>query len=57
MACFANAAPHLEPGGCFAVEAMVSRFRRLKPGRSPFTSESTSHVSVWEKEAPHRERV
>ncbi len=121
MACFANAATHLEPGGCFVIEVGVPDLRRLPPGedarvfshapgyvgydryvdlvaqqavshhfvtdasgmhefrmpfryvwpseldlmarlagmslrhrwagwdRSPFTGESTSHVSVWEK--------
>jgi SAM-dependent methyltransferase len=121
VACFANAAAHLEPGGCFLVEVGVPDLRRLPPGedarvfshaegyvgydhyvdlvaqqavshhfvgsgsgvgefqtpfrfvwpseldlmarlagmslrhrwsgwdRSPFTSESSSHVSVWEK--------
>jgi SAM-dependent methyltransferase len=121
VACFANAAAHLEPGGCFLIEVVVPDLRRLPPGedarvfshapgyvgydrytdlvaqqatshhfvadgsgvrelrtpfrfvwpseldlmarlaglslrdrwagwdRSPFTAESTSHVSVWEK--------
>jgi SAM-dependent methyltransferase len=121
VACFANAAAHLEPGGCFVIEVGVPDLRRLPPGedarefshapgyvgydrytdlvaqqamshhfvadgssvrefatpfryvwpseldlmaklarmslcdrwagwdRSPFTDESTSHVSVWEK--------
>ncbi|MEO6317460.1 MAG: class I SAM-dependent methyltransferase [Acidimicrobiales bacterium] len=121
VACFANAAAHLEPGGCFVIEVGVPDLRRLPPGedarvfshapgyvgydrytdliaqqatshhfvadasgarelrtpfrfvwpselelmaqlaglslrhrwadwdRSPFTSESPSHVSVWEK--------
>jgi len=123
VACFANVAAHLEPGGCFVMEVMVPELRRLPPGetvhaftvtpthlgfeeyddlvtqhswshhywvdddgietfsapfryvwpseldlmarlagmsrrerwndwdRSPFTSESRSHVSVWEKVA------
>lgn len=121
VACFRNAAAHLEPGGCFVVEVFVPILQRLPPGetyrvfhhdrgrlsfdeydvatqsltsyhyrfhgdgryelfpvpfryvwpseldlmarlagmrlrdrwadwhRSPFTSESSSHVSVWEK--------
>jgi hypothetical protein len=121
VACFANAAAHLEPGGCFVIEVGVPDLRRLPPGedarvfshspgyvgydryidlvaqqamshhffadgsggrelrtpfryvwpseldlmatlagmslrnrwagwdRAPFTGESTSHVSVWEK--------
>ena len=114
VACFANAAAHLEPGGCFVVEVVVPNtsplevfdlsdthvgideydvdtqrlvshhfrlrdgrwerlsvpFRAASPGeldlmariagmrlrerwsgwtREPFTAESASHVSVWEK--------
>jgi hypothetical protein len=32
VACFRNAAAHLEPGGCFLVEAMIPELRRLPPG-------------------------
>jgi len=32
VACFANAAAHLEPGGCFVVELVVPDLRRLPPG-------------------------
>jgi len=32
VACFANAAAHLEPGGCFVVEVGVPELRRLAPG-------------------------
>jgi hypothetical protein len=32
--CFANAAAHLEPGGCFVVEVNVPQLRRLPPGES-----------------------
>jgi SAM-dependent methyltransferase len=32
VACFANAAAHLEPGGCFVVELVVPDLRRLVPG-------------------------
>jgi len=125
VACFENAAAHLEPGGCFAIEVMVPALRLLPPGetihvfsymgprqfgfdeydvanqglishhygerrdgsfgrsslpfryiwpaeldlmariagmtlrerwsdwnRAPFTSDSTTHVSVWEKDRP-----
>jgi len=127
VACFANAAAHLEPGGCFVIEVGVPDLRQLPPGddarvcahapgyvgydrytdtvaqqavshhfvanesgigevttpfryvwpseldlmallagmtlrdrwagwdRSPFTGGSTSHVSVWEKEADSTE--
>lgn len=33
VACFANAAAHLAPGGCFLVEVMVPELRRLPPGQ------------------------
>jgi len=33
VACFANAAAHLEPGGCFVVEVGVPDLRRLPPGQ------------------------
>jgi SAM-dependent methyltransferase len=32
VAVFANAASHLEPGGCFVVEVVVPQLRRLPPG-------------------------
>ncbi|HEX9259310.1 MAG TPA: class I SAM-dependent methyltransferase [Acidimicrobiales bacterium] len=32
LAVFANAAAHLEPGGCFVVEVAVPQVRRLPPG-------------------------
>jgi len=34
VACFANAAAHLEPGGCFVIELRVPELRRLPPGRN-----------------------
>ncbi len=34
VACFANAASHLDPGGCFVVEVLVPRLRRLPPGET-----------------------
>ena len=33
VACFANAAAHLEPGGCFVIEVRVPELRRLPPGQ------------------------
>ncbi len=33
VACFANAAAHLEPGGCFVLEVGVPDLRLLPPGR------------------------
>jgi SAM-dependent methyltransferase len=32
VACFANAAAHLEPGGCFVIEVGVPNLRRVPPG-------------------------
>jgi SAM-dependent methyltransferase len=32
VACFRNAAEHLEPGGCFVIEVGVPGLRRLPPG-------------------------
>ena len=32
IACFANAAAHLAPGGCFVIEVGVPDLRRLQPG-------------------------
>jgi SAM-dependent methyltransferase len=34
VACFRNAAAHLEPGGCFVIEVMVPQLRRLPPGET-----------------------
>ena len=34
VACFRNAAAHLEPGGCFVVEVMVPDLQRLPPGET-----------------------
>ncbi|MCB5907422.1 class I SAM-dependent DNA methyltransferase [Streptomyces pinistramenti] len=33
VACFRNAAAHLEPGGCFVIEVVVPDLRRLPPGQ------------------------
>ncbi len=43
MACFGNAAAHLEPGGRFAVEVMVPDLRRLPAGQTavPFRVDAT----------------
>jgi SAM-dependent methyltransferase len=39
VACFANVAAHLEPGGCFVVEIMLPELQRLSPGEKylPFS--------------------
>ncbi|MFI7099590.1 class I SAM-dependent DNA methyltransferase [Streptomyces sp. NPDC050161] len=34
VACFRNAADHLEPGGCFVIEVIVPELRRLPPGQN-----------------------
>jgi SAM-dependent methyltransferase len=34
VACFRNAAAHLEPGGCFVIEVAVPELRKLPPGQS-----------------------
>ncbi len=34
VACFGNAAAHLEPGGCFVIEVGVPELRRLPPGQN-----------------------
>jgi SAM-dependent methyltransferase len=34
VACFRNAAAHLEPGGCFVIEVTIPNLRRLPPGET-----------------------
>jgi hypothetical protein len=34
VACFRNAAAHLEPGGCFVIEVGVPELRMLPPGQN-----------------------
>jgi hypothetical protein len=43
VTCFANAAAHLAPGGCFVVEVGVPELRRLPPGQDvvPFAVSAT----------------
>jgi SAM-dependent methyltransferase len=43
VACFQNAAAHLERGGCFVIEVLVPGLRRLPPGErfQPFDVSST----------------
>ncbi len=49
VACFENAARHLEPGGFFVVEVMVPDLRRLPPGERYVTfAVSETHVGVDE---------
>ena len=49
IACFENAAAHLEPGGCFVIEVMIPALRKLPPGETvvPFTVTPT-HVGFEE---------
>jgi SAM-dependent methyltransferase len=49
VACFENAARHLEPGGCFVVEVHVPELRRLPPGeRFVVFHVGENHVGVDE---------
>ncbi len=36
VACFRNAAAHLEPGGCFVIEVGVPKLRSLPPGQHAY---------------------
>jgi SAM-dependent methyltransferase len=49
VACFENAAAHLEPNGCFVVEVLVPRLQRLPPGErfQPFAVDA-SHLGFDE---------
>jgi SAM-dependent methyltransferase len=49
VACFENAAAHLEPGGCFVIEVRVPRLRLLPPGQRfvPFDV-SDDHIGIDE---------
>jgi SAM-dependent methyltransferase len=49
VACFRNAATHLEPGGYFVIEVFVPGLRRLPPGETLQTFDlSDNHVGVDE---------
>jgi hypothetical protein len=43
VACFRNAAEHLEPGGCFVIEVLIPELRRLPAGQKvvPYRVSST----------------
>ena len=43
VACFANAAAHLRPGGTFVIERYIPQLRRMPPGQSSLASDITSH--------------
>jgi len=49
VACFRNAAAHLEPGGCFVIEVYIPELRRLPPGETihPF-SVTLTHLGFEE---------
>src|SRR5881227_3040569 len=51
VACFANAAAHLRPGGCFVIEVGVPQLQRLPPGETvrPFDV-SPKHLGFDEYE-------
>jgi SAM-dependent methyltransferase len=49
VACFQNAAAHLEPGGCFVVETGVPSIRSLPPGeRMKLFDVSETHIGIDE---------
>jgi SAM-dependent methyltransferase len=49
VACFRNAARHLEPGGYFVIENYVPELRRLPPGESKLVfAETPTHIGVDE---------
>ena len=49
VVCFRNVAAHLEPGGCFVVEVLVPRLRRLPPGETfQVFDVSPTHVGIDE---------
>jgi SAM-dependent methyltransferase len=47
VACFGNAAAHLEPGGCFVVEIRVPELRRLPPGQNVLPWQVSPERSVF----------
>ena len=49
VACFENAAAHLEPGGCFVIEIGMPRLRLLSPGETFLVFDfSEGHVGIDE---------
>src|SRR5580693_3114970 len=49
VACFANAAAHLAPGGCFVIEVGVPELRKLPPGQDvvPFRVSPSHWAYDW----------
>ncbi|MEO5722842.1 MAG: class I SAM-dependent methyltransferase [Ilumatobacteraceae bacterium] len=43
VACFANAAAHLRPGGAFVIELEIPQVRRMAPGQSSFAHDISPH--------------
>ena len=43
VACFANAAAHLRPGGAFVIELEIPQVRRMPPGQSSFAFDISPH--------------
>jgi SAM-dependent methyltransferase len=51
VACFRNAAAHLEPGGCFVIEVTIPDLRRLPPGETfRVFNASENHLGIDEYE-------
>ena len=43
VACFANAAAHLRPGGAFVIELEIPQVRRMPPGQSNVAGDISTH--------------
>jgi hypothetical protein len=55
VACFRNAAAHLEPGGRFVIEVLVPRLQRLPPGETYQVFDvSPTHVGIDEYDVAHQ---
>jgi hypothetical protein len=58
VACFQNAAAHLEPGGKFLIEVMIPRLRQLPPGERYVTYDLTdNHWGADEYEVATQELI
>jgi len=58
VACFRNAAAHLEPGGCFVIEVGVPALRRLPPGeRMRVFGADATHWGIDEYDVVSQEAV
>ena len=57
VACFANVAAQLEPGGCFVIEVVVPQLQRLPPGETVRAFAMTAeHLGFEESTSPPRSR-